>query len=581
MSAPSMLSSVVTLVLLGYAFGFVPPQYLQLGHHGHNDSDADYIREVHYIPMRDGVKLHTIVFIPTAHITKKKATVMIRTPYGATGLKGEGATFVKDGFVAVMQDFRGRFESKGKFECWRDAGSDGADTIDWITKQTWSNTVVFQAGTSANGIANYLDDLESPKQLHAQLVIVATAQLHRTLYQNGAYRHSLIHGWLDGIHEPAFEKNFIDNEQIGPWWNPLNLTARWNKALQPAVHVTGWYDIFNQQTLDAYTGYHTSATIGKSLNYLIVLPTGHCQGGAVAWPNWADGLATALGVSTTLFKALADADSEPKYLETIAALEKLEAGKTKIWWYVMGPGLPGTKGNYWTQGTAFPKSSPVALYLGQEGGKGTLSTTPPKASAMANMTFTYDPTNPVPTLGGNNLLLKKCGPWDQSSLESRSDVLTFTTQPLNATYAITGKMWVILYVSTTPANDTDFTVKLTDVFPNGTSLLIQDSIIRMRWRNTISPIPEPMQQGKVYEAKIDLWSTSYIFNSGHAVRLDVSSSNYPRFSANPNTGLPLADKSTPIITHNTVHFGAGMQSRVVLPIVPMTDLPETQMPHRR
>eukprot|EP00049_Salpingoeca_infusionum_P013816 m.257756 g.257756 ORF g.257756 m.257756 type:complete len:607 (-) comp15534_c4_seq1:174-1994(-) len=544
------------------AYDRLMPHHLRSPPTGLNSSN--YITEVHDLEMGDGVHLHTIVFIPIG-VNKKYGAVLMRTPYNAKGLKGEGEYYIKEGFVAVMQDFRGRYASFGTFQCWFDAASDGKTTIDWIKKQSWSNGAVFSHGVSANGIAAYLEEMDVPQPgtLRAQYVIVATAEFHRTIYQGGAYRHSLYHGWLDELGEEAFEQNITSHEALSAYYDPVSMTNKWNRVTAPAVHLSGWYDIFNAQQLDAYYGYQTQSAIGKGLNFLFVAPTGHCVGGQVPWPNGADGIATSLAVALTLFKGLDESG-----LTEVAMAEKLR-GIPAVNWYVMGPGTPGSKGNYWTSGQDFPSPTPTSLYLTQ---LGNLTSVPP---APGQLSFDYNPLNPVPTLGGNNLLLPKCGPWDQSVLEQRDDVLSFTSQPLTSEIAITGDMQAVIYLSSN-CTDTDVTVKILDVYPNGTAMMVQDGIARVRWNND-STTPHLMTPGQIYAVKVDVWSTSYIFNTNHSIRVDVSSSNFPRFNANPNTGDAIYTNTTVNVARNTIHMGTTVASKIILPVVSLDDLPPVDM----
>ncbi len=180
------------------------------------------------------------------------------------------------------------------------------------------------------------------------------------------------------------------------------------------------------------------------------------------------------------------------------------------------------------------------------------------------VSFTYDPNNPVPTKGGQNLFLDK-GPHDQRELEARSDVITFTSPTLKRPLEVTGRVAVELWISSS-APDTDFTAKLTDVYPDGKSMLLLDGIITCRFRDSLSE-PSLMRPGEVYRVKIDLWSISVILNTGHRIRLAVSSSNHPRFRANPNTGLSPLDKQEPVTARNTVFCGQRYPSHVELPVV--------------
>eukprot|EP01012_Entosiphon_sulcatum_P014989 TRINITY_DN20019_c0_g1_i1.p1 TRINITY_DN20019_c0_g1~~TRINITY_DN20019_c0_g1_i1.p1 ORF type:complete len:584 (+),score=89.60 TRINITY_DN20019_c0_g1_i1:25-1752(+) len=563
-----LLVVLATLAATSSGSKAIYPQHLRLTQEG--TEGLQYATHDFMVPMRDGTKLHTVVFVPLPEATKRSA-VVIRTPYGTDSLKSDGETFVKAGHVAVMQDFRGRYKSEGAFQCWHDAATDGYDTFAWTRNQSWCNGATFGYGISANGIACYLEDQLTPPMLNAQFSIVGSAQMHRTAFQGGAYREALIGGWLKGINESSYEQNFIEHEALGPWWDPLEMTGKWAAVQWPAVHLTGWYDIFNQQTIDAFENYQTQSTYGQGLNFLVVLPGGHCQHGEIPWPgNSNDGFVVAINLALQMFKALGQATTAAEYQDALAKLRVSAANVPRITWYVLGPGIPGTKGNYWTSAMQWPTATVQSWYLTANG---TLQSSVPEASSAR---FEFDPHSPVPTLGGNNLVLPKCGPWDQSGLENRADVLTFTSPAFDSPVAITGRLSVQLFVASN-ASDTDFTAKVTDVFPNGTSMLVQDGITRMRWRDG-SVDPKMMEPGVVYNITVDVWSTCYIFNTGHRLRVVVSSSNSPRFSVNPNDGSPLYSPTARfLVAQNQVHFGAQFASRILLPVVPLEAIPERPM----
>jgi putative CocE/NonD family hydrolase len=178
-------------------------------------------------------------------------------------------------------------------------------------------------------------------------------------------------------------------------------------------------------------------------------------------------------------------------------------------------------------------------------------------------TYTYDPKDPVPTRGGNNLNIP-AGPMDQRPVEDRADVLLFTTPTLEQPLEVTGRVKVILWASSS-AKDTDFTAKLTDVHPDGRSMLVLDGIIRARHRDSMER-EDFMEPGKTYKFEIDLWSTSIIFNKGHKIRVAVSSSNSPRFDANPNTGGQSWSEPNPVAAKNTIYHDAERPSHIVLPV---------------
>jgi len=217
-------------------------------------------------------------------------------------------------------------------------------------------------------------------------------------------------------------------------------------------------------------------------------------------------------------------------------------------------------GNEWRHADDWPiPSTGLACYFHENGG---LDTSPPEN--YESLTFTYDPIDPVPTLGGQNLNIAR-GPYDQRPIENRGDVLLFTSDMLTEPIEATGPIKARLYVSS-DCPDTDFTIKLSDVYPDGRSMLITDGILRMRNRNGFDHW-EFMESGEIYGIDIDLWSTSYIWNTGHRVRVAISSSNYPRFLNNPNTADPIAENTTYKIVHNTLHLDSDHPSCLILPWV--------------
>jgi hypothetical protein len=228
-------------------------------------------------------------------------------------------------------------------------------------------------------------------------------------------------------------------------------------------------------------------------------------------------------------------------------------------YYVMGDvDNASAPGNEWRYAEDWPIPAEQAHWYLQ--GDGRLITNLPGSADP--LTYLYDPTNPVPTIGGKNLY-SPAGPYDQSSVENRSDVLVFTSDVLETSFEATGPVTAQLYVSS-DCVDTDFTVKLTDVYPDGRSMFITDGILRMRNRNG-SDHWELMEPGMVYQVDVDLWSTSYVWNAGHRIRVEVSSSNYPRFLNNPNTADGIGKNTTYAIAQNTLYLDATHPSCIILP----------------
>lgn len=265
-------------------------------------------------------------------------------------------------------------------------------------------------------------------------------------------------------------------------------------------------------------------------------------------------------------------------------------GVKDLTFYVMGADASGASGNYWTTMDVPPTPAYTDYFFvpgpGGAVGAGVLSPSPPPASAGAGVgPFVYDPAKPVPTVGGNNLEIP-CGPLDQTPLEQagRGDLLLFTSAPLAAPLALTGALEATVYISTN-VTDTDVTVKLVDVYPAdaptnaGKALIVADGIVRMKWRDapagTWDPQPLSGSPADVYAARVTLWNTSYVFAPGHSIRVHVSSSNYPRFLPNLNTGCPLSAPCGNATAATTLHTdaAAGRASKITLPVVTLDQLP--------
>jgi len=230
-------------------------------------------------------------------------------------------------------------------------------------------------------------------------------------------------------------------------------------------------------------------------------------------------------------------------------------------YFVMGdPNDPQAPGKFWRSADNWPPpATPIRFFLRADGG---LGLDPPEI-ADASLTYPYDPANPVPTIGGQNMNMW-AGPLDQREVESRPDVLVFTGEPLAEPLEITGRVTAKLFVSS-DCPDTDFTAKLTCVFPNGASHLLADGILRARFRESFER-ERFLETGKVYPLSVDLWSTSVVFKRGSRIRVDVSSSNYPRFDANPNTGRRSSDSGSPRVATNTLHLSREYPSHIILPV---------------
>jgi uncharacterized protein len=510
----------------------------------------------HAIAMSDGVKLATDVYLPEKS-QPPYSTILIRTPYGKGPNKAIAANVAKLGYATVVQDMRGRFESEGHHaiifgnDGLGGAHEDGHDTLKWIAEQKWSDGKVVSYGASAVGIVQNMQAPNAPPALKGQVVSVAFSDYyHQAAYQGGVWRKELLEGWLkstkmEDINLPTFQEHSTYDD----FWKKLNAESHADKVDAPGLFVGGWYDIFLQGTINSFvTIQNQGGPNARGKCFLVITPTAHGPfNEKVLYPRVANlpiNVAAPVNLFTHWLK-------EPQ-----KDVEQLKP----VHYYVMGDTEDKTApGNMWRSADTWPPpSTPTKFYLHADH---ELKCTAPVGDHQ--LSYKYDPQNPVPTIGGQNLLITK-GPMDQRTVETRPDVLIFTSEVLTEPLEITGRITASLSISS-DCPDTDFAVKLCDVYPDGRSMLVTDGIRRASLRNSYER-REPLATGKVYEVDVDLWSTSLIFNKGHRIRIAVSSSNAPRFEPNPNTGdpHPVAGKSR--VATNTIHLSEQHPSFIQLPI---------------
>ena len=506
------------------------------------------------VPMADGVKLATDVYLPQGK--GPFPAILIRTPYDKNGLKGATGNLTSQGYAVVAQDMRGRFASEGHHAII--FGNDGLggkhqdthDTLRWIAKQEWSSGKVATWGGSALGIVQNMGAPGAPETLKGQMVMVAFSDYyHQAAYQGGVWRKELLEGWLKATKmEDVNLPTFLEHPTYDDFWKALNAEEHAAQVDAPGVFVGGWYDIFLQGTINSFTSIQQrGGPHARGKCYLVLGPQAHgAFNTKFDYPN-ATASPINMGAPLNLFaKWLKDQDDEK-------ALQPVH-------YYVMGAvGEAGAPGNSWRSAGAWPPPAKVTPYYFQP--DHTLAAAKPAGDGK--LTFRYDPEMPVPSTGGQNLQIAK-GPMDQRPVEARADVLLFSTEPLAEPLEVTGRLNAHLYISS-DCPDTDFTVKLTDVYPDGRSMLVTDGIRRASLRKSFEK-RDPLKPGEVYELDVDLWSTSLIFNKGHRIRIAVSSSNSPRFEPNPNTGDPHPVPGKSRVAANTVYLSTKYPSRIELPV---------------
>jgi predicted acyl esterase len=506
------------------------------------------------VSMTDGTELATTVYLPEG---KPPFPVIVsRTPYNKDGLKGEAAKFNRHGYAFVAQDLRGRFKSKGHHSIifhndgWTKP-RDGEHTLKWVVAQPWCNGKIGSTGWSALGIVQNMTASVAPDALQAQFVVVAYSDMYQQgTYQGGAFRSGLLENWLKvtGMTDVNL-KTFVAHPKYDQFWEEMNPETQAERVRAPGVFLGGWYDIFLQGTINSFLTIQDHGGQGaRGHCRLVIAPIGH-------------------GTMTEL-KYPPSAGKLPACANDVAWFGYMLKGKANgvgqekpVHYYVMGdPTDPKAPGNFWRNVDTWPPKATVTPFFLLPDGKLVAGGEP---TGQGSKSYQYDPAKPVPTVGGAELGAD-IGPKDQRKIESRDDVLLFTTDVLTEPIEVTGRLSAKLFVSS-DCPDTDFTCKLTDVYPDGRSMLVTDGILRARFRQSFRE-EKLMEPGKVYEITVDLWSTSLVFNKGHKIRVAISSSNAPRFDPNPNTGHAFrADKETRI-AKNTIYFSEGYPSRLLLPI---------------
>lgn len=520
--------------------------------------------------MRDGVKLHTLIHLPK-DTTAKYPAVIDRSPYGYGDMEWLTDLFIPFGFAAVGQDLRGTELSEGNFTMWQSDKDDSQDLGDWIVQQEWSNGQIFTIGASADGIASMQTPVNNPEWLGAQYIMWAPADMYDILFPVGTYKQETTEDWLFGLDMPNPDvvydniKTVYENEAHTEYWEGIAGTPeKYGNVRGANGFWAGWYDLFIVGNIEAFDGYNTMSDPSVRYTSMITIdPLGHCLDGA-------DFFTEDVVKGRTLLPLA-------QMFEVYGIRPQKRSNIKNITFYVMSSNDDAGKsaGQFWTTMETWPAPAMTDFFLHSDG---SASTAAPSETA-ASTSYTVDPSDPILTVGGNNLPPDiggsiPCGPMDQSEQDARDDVLVFETTPQEETLFITGPLFATLFVSS-DAVDTDFMVKVSDLYPTGEAILIQDSAVRMRWREgTLSPVY--MTKGEVYEVTLSLWNTSWAVAPGHALRISIQSSNNPRFSVNPQNGLLLNDPAYPgenITSTNTLYHSAEYPSRISLPVVQKEQLP--------
>lgn len=507
--------------------------------------------------MRDNVRLATDVYLP--YQSSSLPVVVIRTPYDKNALEEAAQEVTRRGYVFVAQDTRGRFASEGENLPFIGDGwsvhADAYDTLEWIAEQPWCNGKIATIGGSATGFTQLAAAGSGTQRITCQHIISASPNEYRHMvFTGGVFKKSMVEGWLrETAHSEDSIAYWTEHPTFDDFWREPELAPRYGLVDWPAVHVGGWHDMFVQGTIDAFLGYQTKGGPGaRSKQKLVMGPWTHAmfveEVGELVFPG--------ANVTPNNIHDLW------RWLEhNLEGADNGIDGEAVVTYYVMGDVFdPEAPGNVWRTAEKWPpvRTEMIPFYLHDDG---SISTSKPAGGKP--VTYVYDPADPVPTAGGPQLF-PPAGPMNQKEVESRPDLLVFTSEPLSEPIEVTGRVTAELWASS-DAPDTDFMVKLCDVYPDGRSYNVCEGVLRARFRESLSE-EKLMEPGQVYPFSIDLWSTSIIFNKGHRLRVQVTSSSDPGYDPNPNTGEPFRSSDRIQVARNTIYMDAEHPSHILLPV---------------
>jgi putative CocE/NonD family hydrolase len=550
---------------------------------------------------RDGVTLRADIYRPAGE--GPFPVLLTRTPYNKDNFAGFGQQGAARGFMVVAQDVRGRYSSDGEWYPFKHESDDGYDTVEWAAALPHSNGKVGMFSGSYVGATQMLAAIAHPPHLAGICPVVTASNYHENwTYQGGAFEQWFNESWTSGLAQDTLNRTIRENTNarvgstvlplnqypvfnISPpqnaagltsavapyfldwlahpayddYWKQWSIEENFQNIQVPALTIAAWYDIFQGGSLRNYMGIkeHGGSEAARKGQHLLVAIGGHSGWGRK--------------VGDVDFGPQAPFDENEVTLDWYDYLflgKQNEFAGKPVRIFVMGK-------NEWRDEDSWPleraRSTRYFLHSSRNansvGGDGALSTAAPGAEAADS--YVYDPANPVPTVGGplccDGTHLAG-GPRDQKEVEARQDVLVFSTPPLEEDVEVTGPVSLDLFAKTSAA-DTDFTGKLVDVAPDGTAINLTEGILRARYRESTKAAPKPIKPGEVYEYRIDLWSTSNVFLKGHRIRLEVSSSNFPRFDRNLNTGKDDATDGEMVKATNTVLHDGAHPSALILPVV--------------
>lgn len=565
------------------------------------------------VPMRDGVELSADLYLPQdagrpaapGSPVQRYPAILLRTPYLKTSREAFelGAYFASHGYVVVWMDVRGRGDSDGRFVPYRHDGQDGYDAIEWCARQPWCDGNVGTMGGSYLARIQWLTAVLRPPHLRAMITLVSPSDpfvevptgtegpMHicwRHLVSGRVVQNLEVVDWMKVYeHLPLLTmdealgrslpdwREALSHPTLDDYWKPICYQDKFHEVDVPVLHISGWYDDEQIGTLRNFIGMTRNGrtAAARAAQKLLMGPWTH---------------------QVNKERKIGEIDFGP---QAIIDLRQYELRWFDYWLKGIDTGImrePPVRifvmgVNRWRDENEWPlaRTQWTRYYLHSRGransrfGDGWLSTDPPAGAARRHGPpplepepvaapeppdcYLYDPSRPVPFIT-DPTSSQIGGPDDYSAVERRDDVLVYTSAPLEEDLEVTGPVQVELYASSS-AVDTDFTAKLLDVWPNGFAQRLVDGIVRARYREGFDR-EVFLEPGRIYRFNIDLWNTSHVFRRGHAIRLEISSSAFPKYDRNLNTGGPIATETRMIVAEQRIYHDPEHPSCVILPVIP-------------
>jgi len=540
------------------------------------------------VPMRDGVSLSTDIYRPPG--PGPFPTLLVRTIYDnqePTNIEWT-RRFMEAGYAVVMQDCRGRFDSEGAWEPYIHEAEDGYDTQQWIGSQSWCDGNIGMFGASYLGFTQTQPAPLRSTYVKALVPIASRQDMYGHVYEGGAlslhtslflgmiagrtvqksgfgladwdelYRRLPLVSALDDIVDVPFYRQTIEHHTFDDFWKRYAFRDRYNRVNTPAYFMTGWYDPLLHEVFAQYRAWKAKAgsESTRRLTRIMVGP----------WTHYAFSSSDLYGAVD--YRKSGSIDFVAEHLRWYdRRLRDIDTGiddEPPVRIFVMGEDVWRNESEWPLARTVYTKYYLDGSEANSLRGDGVLRDERPAASGRDR--YDYGPEHPVPTLGGPIMHRDYAGPHDRRPVERRDDVLIYTSEPLERDLEVTGPVTMTLYASSS-GRDTDFAATLVDVYPDGRAIHVCEGIRRARFRESIEA-PTLIEPGRVYEYTIDMWETSNVFKAGHRLRVEVTSSNFPRFDRNPNTGNTPGMDAELQVAEQTVYHGGEYPSHVTLPVIP-------------